>query len=168
AARLFLHPFIAYNASIFLVMMTGSLCFYALLRTGIGAGVLESLVLSVFFFTSGNVLTEAVAAWSQRASVFLLPPIMLLAVVAARMHEGPSRLCLAWFTGLLFALMFTQDFYTAQLAVVMMVLLGAGSLFMARHSIGKAAADVWRAAGAHERRGLIAAGVCLAWSSVVI
>ena len=178
AARLFLHPFIAYNASIFLVMMTGSLCLYALLRTGIGAGMLESLVLSVFFFTSGNVITEAVAAWSQRASVFLLPPIMLLAVVVARMHDGPARLCLAGLTGLLFALMFTHDFYTAQLAGVVMMLLGAGWLFMVRHSIGKSTADMWRAAGAHQRRDsvsyvrpqmrwLIAAWGGFAWSTIV-
>jgi hypothetical protein len=178
AARLFLHPFIAYSASIFLVFITGSTCLYALLRTGIGAGSLESLVLSVFFFTSRNVVTESVATWSQRASVFLLPPIMLLAVVVARMHAGPARLCLAGLTGLLFALMFTQDFYTAQLAVLVMVPLAAGWLLMARQSAGKATGAMWRTAGAHERRGagsyarrqmrwLIIACVCFAWSTIV-
>src|SRR4051812_9407427 len=38
---------------------------------------LESLLLTVYFFTSRNVINLTIGVWSQRASVFLMPAILL-------------------------------------------------------------------------------------------
>jgi hypothetical protein len=56
--RLFLHPFSAYNWTIFLVMLVGSISLCVLLRK-LGLSLIESLALAAFFVTSPNVVDEA-------------------------------------------------------------------------------------------------------------
>ena len=77
AMRLFVHPFPAYSLALAAVMETGIVCLYLLLRRRFHLPFLESLLLTVFFFTSPNVVNGGVSVWSQRASVFLIPPILL-------------------------------------------------------------------------------------------
>jgi hypothetical protein len=101
---------------------------YLIFRKFVKLGFIESLLLSAFFFSSANVINPGTGVWSQRASVFLIPPILLMALVSARMREGRSRLGLAWLSGLLSSLLFTQDFYTGALAVLVAALFLAGAL----------------------------------------
>jgi hypothetical protein len=145
AVRPFLHPFQAYSLTLFLILVTGTLCLYLVFRRFIRLGFIESLLLSAFFISSRNVINGATGVWSQRASVFLIPPILLLVLISARMPEGRPRLILAWFSGLLSALLFTQDFYTAQLALLVSALLAAGALLLAGE-FWRVALELWQAA----------------------
>jgi hypothetical protein len=124
AVRPFLHPFQAYNAAIFLVLNAGALSLYLVFRKFAGLGFVESLLLAAFFVTSPNIINEPSGIWSQRLSVFLIPQLALLALVAARR----ASLGLAWAAGLGFALLFTQDFYTAAFAALVAALFLAGAL----------------------------------------
>ena len=47
--------------------------------------VTESLLLTTFFFTSHNVINGGTGTWSQRASVFLIPPMLLILLASRRM-----------------------------------------------------------------------------------
>ena len=85
--RLFLHPFIAYNLCIFLVLVTGTWCLYAILRRFAGLDFFSSLLLTAFFATSENVISGLMGTWTQRASVFLIPPIVLIALTTARLSD---------------------------------------------------------------------------------
>jgi hypothetical protein len=85
AARKFLHPFQAYNVMLFLVLETGIMCLYFVFRTFLRLRVIESLLLTTFFFTSQNVINGGTATWSQRASVFLIPPMLLILLASRRM-----------------------------------------------------------------------------------
>src|SRR5919112_6009496 len=107
--RFFFHPFRAYNLTLFAVMETGILCLYLLLRK-LKLSFIESLLLTAFFFTSQNVANGPTGVWSQRASVFLIPPILLVLLISARMKGGAPKLVLAFVSGLLAMLMFVQDF----------------------------------------------------------
>ena len=127
AARTFLHPFQAYNVMLFLVLETGILCLYFLFRTFLRLRVIESLLLTTFFFTSQNVINIGTGTWSQRASVFLIPPMLLILLASRRMTvraEGSggsgqqSGLALAALSGLLFSLLLTQEFYTGLFAAM--------------------------------------------------
>lgn len=90
-ARLFLHPFQAYNATLFAVMAMGVFCLYALLRRFLQLTFAESLLLSLFFLTSANVMGHWIGIWSQRASVFLVPAILLAALASHAAAPGPRR-----------------------------------------------------------------------------
>jgi hypothetical protein len=120
--RPFFHPFQAYSLALLLVLETGIACLYLFFRRVVALSFLESLLLTAFFFTSQNVVNGFVGVWSQRASVFLLPPILLLAFASKRMASGRLRTLSAALSGLLSALMFTQDFYTAQFALLFLAL----------------------------------------------
>jgi hypothetical protein len=128
AVRPFLHPFQAYNISLFLMLQTGSICLYLVLRMGLGLQFVEALLLSAFFFTSNNVINKVSGIWTQRMSVFVIPPIILLGIVSARMPRSHLRLVGAGMVGLLAALVFTQDFYTGALFVLVVALFSAGWL----------------------------------------
>jgi hypothetical protein len=123
AGRLFLDPIQAYTVTLFLVLQTGAVCMYLILRNFARLGFVESLLLSAFFFSSGNLINGGTGVWSQRASVFLVPPILLIALGSARMADGRSRVALAALSGLLSTLIFTQDFYTGAFAVLLAALL---------------------------------------------
>jgi hypothetical protein len=131
-ARVFFDPLPAYNVTVFLVMETGALCLYLICRKFAKLGFIESLLLSAFFFSSGNLINGDTGVWTQRASVFLIPPILLTALVSARMPKSRYRAGLAWLSGLLLGLLFTQDFYTAAFAVLIAGLLLPGLYLLAR------------------------------------
>jgi hypothetical protein len=114
AARAFLHPFQAYNVMLFLVIETGIICLYFVFRTFMRLSVIESLLLTTFFFTSQNIINTGTGTWSQRASVFLIPP-MLLMLLASRRRASAA---LGALSGLLFTLLLTQEFYTGLFAAV--------------------------------------------------
>jgi hypothetical protein len=116
--RLALHPFVAYTATIFLVILTGLLCLYVLLRQ-LGVSFVEAFALTAMFGTSANVMNKSTAIWTQRASVFLIPPILLLALAALRARDTRVGITLAAVSGFLGTAMYTQDFYTAHFAVFM-------------------------------------------------
>ena len=142
AVRPFLEPFQAYTLTLFLVLLTGSSCLYLVLRKFLRLEFIESLLLSAFFVSSQNVINGRTGIWSQRASVFLVPPILLLALVSARMPMGRPRLMLAWLSGLLTLLLFTQDFYTAQLGLLVAIFLLAGVLLLTTAPLRQAAIEV--------------------------
>ncbi len=114
--RVFLHPFLAYSVSLFVVIETGILCLYAIFRRFLRLSFTESLLLTVFFFTSQNVTNGTIGVWSQRASVFLIPPIVLLSLISWRQRLGAPRLVLAATSGLLALLLFPHDFYSGYFA----------------------------------------------------
>ena len=70
----------------------------------------------MFFLTSQNVINGTVGVWSQRASVFLIPPILLVMLKSLHERPGRRRLVLAGVAGLLTMLLFPHDFYTGQFA----------------------------------------------------
>ena len=111
--RWVLHPFQAYNLAILVVIAFGTVSLYALLRRWFSLTFVEAVVLTAFFAASPNVLDGALSTWTQRASVYLVPPI-LLAGVGAVAATGRRRAALAFATGLLATLLFTQDFYSGQ------------------------------------------------------
>ncbi|MDP9224021.1 MAG: hypothetical protein M3P18_09215 [Actinomycetota bacterium] len=51
--------------SLFIVIETGILCLYVIFRKFFELTFIESLLLSVFFFTSQNVINKSVGVWSQ-------------------------------------------------------------------------------------------------------
>jgi hypothetical protein len=115
--RAFLHPFQAHTATLLAVIVSGVLCLYLVLRRA-GLSFVEAVVLTAFFASSPNVMNGTTGVWSQRASVFLLPPILLLAQWAAA-ARAPLALGAAFASGLLAALMYVQDFYTAHFALLL-------------------------------------------------
>lgn len=145
ALRPFLHPFQAYSLALLLVVETGIVCLYLFFRRVVALPFIESLLLTVFFFTSQNVVNGFVGAWSQRASVFLLPPILLLAFASARMVPGWRRTFSAALSGLLSALMYTQDFYSAHFALLFLVLALVPAGIFAAPSAYEHAARAWKA-----------------------
>jgi hypothetical protein len=121
--RPFLHPFVAHNATIFLVIECGIVCLYLLFRKFGRLSAIEAIVLTAFFATSQNVINGSTTAWSQRASVFLIPPILLLTLFSLRMPAGRPRLALASLSGLLAALMLVQDFPAAMFGIIVLLLM---------------------------------------------
>jgi hypothetical protein len=128
--RLWLHPFHAYTGAIFAVMMVGVACLYVLMRRG-GRSFVECVGLCALFFSSPNVMNGMTGVWTQRASVFLLPPVLLLATrsVDGRGWRGAVPVFTA---GLLASLMYVQDFYTAHLSMLLVVWFGA-AVVMVEH-----------------------------------
>ena len=157
AVRPFLDPFQAHNATLFLVLLCGSLCLYAILRRFAGLRFAEALLLTVFFFSSRNVINGGTGVWSQRASVFLIPPILLLGFASVQMPERSLRLGLAGLSGLLLSLLFTQDFYTAQLGLLVVTLVAAGALLITWRPATHGPSSWW----------LIVAGVCFVWAIAI-
>ena len=121
AVRPFLHPFQAYNLTLFLVMLGGTLALYAVLRRFLRLSFIESLLLTALFVTSANISNGFLGVWSQRASVFLIPPIMWLTLAGIDMDQRPRRIAAATLSGFLAALLYTQDYYTAHFATLFAV-----------------------------------------------
>jgi hypothetical protein len=180
SVRPLLDPFQAHNATLFLVLVSGSLCLYALLRKFAGVRFIEALLLTIFFFSSRNVVNGGTAVWSQRGSVFLIPPLLLITMMSVRMPGSRFRLALSGLSGLLLSLLFTQDFYTAAFALLILALLLAGVLLLARQSIGDAIRELQQIANSMDavdptqlprrpsRRWLIVAACGLVWAGVVL
>jgi hypothetical protein len=145
AARSVLDPFQAHNITLLLILVSGSVSLYLILREIVGLRFIEALLLTVFFCSSRNVVNPATSIWSQTASVFLIPPILLMACAAARMSAGPGRRGLAGLAGLLLTLLFTQEFYTAQFALLFVSTAIAAWLIVEKHAaVSEWIADLWR------------------------
>jgi hypothetical protein len=165
AARAFLHPFQAYNVMLFMVLETGIICLYFLFRTFLRLGVIESFLLTTFFFTSQNIINTGTGTWSQRASVFLIPPMLLVLLASARR----ASLALGALAGLLFTLLFTQEFYTGLFAAVFAAIGLVAYVGIGRWSwLGQRLGTLWTG----DRRtlprvALIVALACGAWTFYV-
>ena len=146
-ARLSLHPFQAYNAALFAVMASGVFCLYALLRRFLQLTFAESLLVSLFFLTSANVMGPWIGIWSQRASVFLVPAILLATLASYAAAPGPRRQIATLGAGLLSTLLYTQDFYTGHFVFFFAALAGIVWLVLARPVLAGAAKRFWHLAG---------------------
>jgi hypothetical protein len=145
ATRVLLDPLQAHNITLLLVLVAGSVSLYLILREIAGLRFIEALLLTVFFCSSRNVINAATSIWSQTASVFLIPPILLIAFAAARMSTGPGQRALGGLAGLLLTLLFMQEFYTAQFALLFVSIAIAAWLIVEKHAvIGNWIADFWR------------------------
>ena len=168
--RFGLAPLQAHTASIFLVLVVGTFCLYLLLRNVFALRFSEALALTTFFATSRNVVNAMTSIWSQTASVFLIPPIALLAAAGFRRPTpGPLQTAMGAAAGCLAALLFAQDFYTAQFALFFVALGGAAWLCVGtdpslRHRIAR----FWE----HEprtgiRMAAVVAVIALAWMTAI-
>ena len=167
AFRLVAHPFQAYNLTLFAVMLSGSVCLYPCLRRLFDLSFLEAFLLTAFFVSSPNIVHGPLGVWSQRASVFLIPPIVLLVLVSRRLKHRPAGWLMAAVSGFLATALFTQDFYTAQFALLFLLFPAATMLVRSRAAIARTLKGLWR-----ERRPweALAASVLLAavaWTLVV-
>ena len=116
--RLAFHPFQAFSLMLCAVMLIGSISLYAPLRRVLRLAVVEASALTAFFVASPNVLNAWIGVWSQRASVFLIPPILLVLAAAMRLPDSRRRTIAGFGFGLLSALLLTHDFYTPVLAAI--------------------------------------------------
>jgi hypothetical protein len=126
-ARLWLHPFIAYTATLFAIIEIGTVCLYVIFRKFVGLTFAESLICVAAFVTSGNVINEPTGVWSQRASIFIVPLIVLLGLLSTRLAAGRTRWAGLAMSGALAASLFTHDIYTGLLTAIVAALLLAGS-----------------------------------------
>ena len=166
AVRPFLHPFQAYSLSLFLLIETGIICLYVIFRRFFGLSFIESLLLTTFFFTSQNVINGTVGVWSQRASVFLVPPILLLGLVSYHHRPGRRRLVLAGLTGFLAALLFPQDFYSGYFTFFFAGLfLVAWAFVEGRISFEALFINRWRSQPMAEKLALAATLIGVAWTA---
>ena len=127
-ARLALHPFLAHTLTILTVIEIGILSLYAVFRRFLATGVGEALLLVTAFATSQNVVNGPAGVWSQRASVFLIPPILLIGLAAARRGRGPTRSLGLGAAAFLGASLFTHDIYTGLLSAVVALPLAIGAV----------------------------------------
>jgi hypothetical protein len=97
-ARPFLDPLQAYTVALFLVYLSGSFCLFLLFDRAARLDYPESLLLTAFFVTSENVINGGAGVWSQWASVFLIPPILLLGIAAWKAADRPIGILLALLT----------------------------------------------------------------------
>ena len=162
AFRPFVHPFAAHTLAVLAVMAVGVVCLFGFLRM-LRTSRSEALLLTFFFVSSRNIINPAMSSWSQRASVFLIPPILLIAVVSWRMPPRRLRLMLAVASGLLAALMYVQDFYTAQFAVFFAGVAAAPSIWVSRR-LRDWSARVWARQDARSRAALAVGVTALAWT----
>lgn len=165
--RLLAHPFQAYNLMLFAVAGTGIVCLYLICRRFLALTFVESLLLTAFFFTSPNVLDGPMGVWAQRASVFLIPPIVLLLLASRRMRDSRAGLVLAGLSGFLATLMFTQDFYTAQFAVFFLLFPAAAVLLQRRRAIAGTLGAVWKERRRGELPVLAITAAAAAWTLLV-
>lgn len=166
--RPFLHPFQAYSVALFLLIETGILSLYVLLRRAFALSFVESLLLTVFFFTSLNVVNGFMGVWSQRASVFLIPPILLMLFTALRLEPGRLQTALAAIAGLLSTLMLTQDFYSAFFAAVFVLAAALPLLLVTVRPALSAVRVFWRGAARGTRAALVIALSLTAWAFFVL
>ena len=167
--RALFHPFQAYNLTMFTVMVAGAVSLYALLRIHFRLSFIESLLLTAFFTTSGNVVNGALNAWSQRASIFLVPIILLILAHSYRMLLGWPRLALAFLGAFMALLLFVQDFYTAQFTGFFAALFFVAYIAIERGWSGwRLGGVVWPARSPRWRRiAAVVAIVALAWALLI-
>jgi hypothetical protein len=162
--RLLFHPFQAYSLTLFIVIEIGIVCLYVIFRRFLHLSFIESLLLTTFFFTSPNVINGSIGVWSQRASVFLVPPIVLVALVSFELPPGRVRLATAALSGFLATLLFPHDFYSGFFAFFFAALfLAAWALVEGRVSVVRPLFQLQGFRPA-ERAALAAAAVAAAWT----
>jgi hypothetical protein len=162
--RLFFHPFQAYSLTLFIVIETGILCLYVIFRRFLQLSFAESLLLTAFFFTSPNVINATIGVWSQRASVFLIPPIVVVALVSYELPAGRARLAIATLSGFLATLLFPHDFYSGFFAFFFAALfLAVWVLVEGRISAARPVFQMQRF-NAAEKAALTAAVVTAGWA----
>jgi hypothetical protein len=132
-ARLFLDPFQAYSLTIALVLVLGTVCLYLLLRQA-GLALLEALLLTAFFATSGNVVNGMTNTWTQTASVFLIPPALLMIGTGLRRAPGRARMAVTFAGAFLGGLIFSQEYYTGAFAALFVILLVALPALVSRQA----------------------------------
>ena len=164
-ARLFLHPFQAYSVSLFIMIETGIICLYVIFRRFFRLSFIESLLLTTFFFTSQNVINGSIGAWSQRASVFLVPPILLLALVSFHHRPGRRHLLLAGLSGFLALLLFPQDFYSGYFTFFFAFLFLVAWAFVEGHVAAWLAGINWRTQPLAEKLALMVTLIGAAWTT---
>ena len=120
--RPFVDEFQAYTLALMLVLVTGAACLVVFLRR-LGLGLLEALALGALFVTSSNVINGGTSIWSQTASVFLIPPILIILTASIRLSNRRLALTLAWLSGLLGTLLLSQDYYTGALTALLLALM---------------------------------------------
>jgi hypothetical protein len=166
--RPFFHPFQAYSLSLFVVIETGVLCLYLIFRKFFELSFIESLLLCVFFFTSQNVINGTVGVWSQRASVFLIPPILVILLASVGHRDSPPRLVLSAVSGLLATLLFAHDFYTAQFALFFVVLFLAAALSIeSQPSVAQRISSFWKDQRLSAKVSIAMAVLAAAWTCCV-
>ncbi len=118
--------------------------------------------------TSPNVINKSVGVWSQRASVFLIPPIIVILLASIERRDRPPRLILSGVSGFLAMLLFTHDFYTAHFALFFVVLFLAAGLFVeARPSVAQKISAIWRTQKLPARVAGVGAVLGTAWTCYV-
>jgi hypothetical protein len=162
--RLFFHPFQAYSLTLFIVIETGIVCLYVIFRRFLQLSFAESLLLTAFFFTSPNVINGTIGVWSQRASVFLLAPIILIALASYYRPPGRARFVTAIISGFLATLLFPHDFYSGFFAFFFAGLYLAAFLLVERRiSVVRPVLRLHRLRVA-EKTALIATVVAATWT----
>ena len=126
-ARMWLHPFTAHTLTLFVTIELGTLCLYVIFRRFVRLGFAESLVFTAVFAASGSIVNGWTGVWSQRASIFLVPPILLLGLRSADLPRGGRRSFGLACSGLLAVSLLTQDLYTGLLTALVAALLLAGA-----------------------------------------
>jgi hypothetical protein len=149
--RLFVHPFVAHNLTLFLAITAGIVSLYLLLRR-LGLSFAEALLLTAFFATSANIANATMSIWSQRGSVFLIPPILVLLHLSWQRRAERAGLVLGGAAGLLLILLYVQDVYTAHLTLLLAAF-GAAAIAVVEGYAGRTIRAFWRS---QSRRSLIA------------
>ncbi|HEY4671526.1 MAG TPA: hypothetical protein VIG78_05635, partial [Gemmatimonadaceae bacterium] len=165
--RMFFHPFQAYSLSLFIVIETGIVSLYVIFRRFLRLSFAESLLLTIFFFTSANVINGTVGVWSQRASVFVIPAILLLVLISFRLRPGKARVVLAGMSGFLTMLLFPHDFYTAHFAFVFAALFCAAWTLVEGYASGRSVIRGLSTLSAAQKLTLCLTLVTAAWSAYV-
>ena len=166
--RLLTHPFQAHSLALYAVMLTGIVCLYLVLRGWFRVSFVEAFLLTASFATSPNIINGGTIIWSQRASVFLIPPILLLGLFSYRLKDRTVGLVLAAFTGFLATSLFTQDFYTAQFALFFLMCAAGVAMLHLRREIAAAAARLWRERRRGEAPVFAVTAVATMWTLMVI
>jgi hypothetical protein len=165
--RPFVDAFQAYGLTLVLVAETGTICLYLLLRRWMRLSFVAALLLTAYFVTAQNVINGLMFAWSQRATVFLIPVVILVLLESRRMRPGPARTVLAATSGCLCALVPITDFPTGYLAVLVAVMaFGPAMTFAAAPYLRRAIGALPSSRAA--RLLLLLAGALAAWSLVTV
>ena len=166
--RVFFHPFQAYSLSLLVVIETGIICLYVVLRRFLQLTFVESLLLTVLFFSSPNVINGTIGVWSQRASVFLVPPMLLLILLSWRGRPGRRRFALAALSGFLATLLFPHDFYSGFLAFFFAAVFGIAWVSVEGHVSSATWRPPWSSWSVTEKAVLAAAAASGAWAAYLV
>ncbi|MDP9224020.1 MAG: hypothetical protein M3P18_09210, partial [Actinomycetota bacterium] len=102
------------------------------------------------------------------ASVFLIPPILVIVLASTGRRDSRPRLILSAVSGLLATLLFTHDFYSAYFALFFVVFFFAAALLVeGRPSLTQKVSPIWREQGLPGRVAGVAAVLGTAWTCYV-